>query len=201
MRSMPGFNTFTGKAAVLDRENVDTDQIIPKQFLKRVERSGFGQYLFFDWRFNRDGSPNSDFELNQEEASGAEILLAGANFGCGSSREHAPWALKDYGFKVIIAPDFADIFYNNSLKNGILVITLPRAELDLLKEKAAHGENALTVSLDDQEILLGSDVVAKFEFDSYWKEMLQNGWDEISLTLQYEDAISKYERGLGIAQV
>ncbi|SDM87853.1 3-isopropylmalate/(R)-2-methylmalate dehydratase small subunit [Fictibacillus solisalsi] len=191
---MPGFKTFTGTAAVLDRDNVDTDQIIPKQFLKRVERSGFGKFLFFDWRFNRDGSPNPDFELNRPEAEGAEILLAGDNFGCGSSREHAPWALKDYGFKVIIAPDYADIFYNNSLKNGILVIKLPAETIHSLKSRVAAGDQSLTVSLDKQEILSGEEVLASFSFDPYWKEMLQNGWDEISITLKYEDAISRYEK-------
>ncbi|MDN4072702.1 MULTISPECIES: 3-isopropylmalate dehydratase small subunit [Fictibacillus] len=195
---MPGFKTLTGIAAVLDRENVDTDQIIPKQFLKRVERSGFGQFLFFDWRFNSEGSPNPEFELNHEDAKGAEILITGANFGCGSSREHAPWALKDYGFKVIIAPDFADIFYNNSLKNGILVITLPKPVIEELKARVKNGNERITVSLDQQEISLGTDKVASFDFDPYWKEMLQNGWDEISLTLQYDEAISRYEKRIGV---
>ncbi len=195
---MPGFKTFTGTAAVLDRENVDTDQIIPKQFLKRVERSGFGQYLFFDWRFNRDGTPNAEFELNQEDAEGAEVLIAGANFGCGSSREHAPWALKDYGFKVIIAPDFADIFYNNSLKNGILVITLPKPVIDQLKTSLENGNKKLTVSLDRQEISAGTKVAASFDFDPYWKEMLQNGWDEISITMQYDEEISQFENKMGV---
>ncbi|WP_062234037.1 3-isopropylmalate dehydratase small subunit [Fictibacillus sp. FJAT-27399] len=195
---MPGFKTFTGTAAVLDRENVDTDQIIPKQFLKRVERSGFGQYLFFDWRFNRDGTPNTEFELNQEDAEGAEVLIAGANFGCGSSREHAPWALKDYGFKVIIAPDFADIFYNNSLKNGILVITLPKPVIDQLKTSLENGNKKLTVSLDRQEISAGTKVAASFDFDPYWKEMLQNGWDEISITMRYDEEISQFENKMGV---
>ncbi|MDN4527036.1 3-isopropylmalate dehydratase small subunit [Fictibacillus fluitans] len=190
---MPGFKTFTGTAAVLDRDNVDTDQIIPKQFLKRVERNGFGKYLFFDWRFNRDGSLNPEFELNRPEAAGAEILLAGDNFGCGSSREHAPWALKDYGFKVIVAPEYADIFYNNSLKNGILVIKLPAETINSMKDRVAAGDQKLTVSLDRQEILSGEEVLASFPFDPYWKEMIQNGWDEISITLKYEDAISRYE--------
>ncbi|MED2972964.1 3-isopropylmalate dehydratase small subunit [Fictibacillus sp. B-59209] len=195
---MPGFKTFTGTAAILDRENVDTDQIIPKQFLKRVERSGFGQYLFFDWRFNRDGTPNAEFELNKEDAEGAEVLIAGANFGCGSSREHAPWALKDYGFKVIIAPDFADIFYNNSLKNGILVITLPKPVIDQLKTSLENGNKKLTVSLDSQEISAGTKVAASFDFDPYWKEMLQNGWDEISITMQYDEEISQFENKMGV---
>ncbi|UZJ80386.1 3-isopropylmalate dehydratase small subunit [Fictibacillus sp. KU28468] len=195
---MPGFKTFTGTAAILDRENVDTDQIIPKQFLKRVERSGFGQYLFFDWRFNCDGTPNAEFELNQEDAEGAEVLIAGANFGCGSSREHAPWALKDYGFKVIIAPDFADIFYNNSLKNGILVITLPKPVIDQLKTSLENGNKKLTVSLDRQEISAGTKVAASFDFDPYWKEMLQNGWDEISITMQYDEEISQFENKMGV---
>ena len=141
-----------GKIATMNRVNVDTDQIIPKQFLKRVERSGFGQFLFYDWRFNKDGSPNPDFELNKPHAQGATILVAGANFGCGSSRGHAPWALLDYGFKIIISPSFADIFYNNCVKNGMLPIRLEQEKVDELMEKGANDAYELEVDLPEQTI-------------------------------------------------
>src|SRR5581483_3279985 len=145
---MKAFTTHTGRVAALDRPNVDTDQIIPKQFLKRIERTGFGQYLFFDWRFREDGTDNPDFELNRPEARGATILLARRNFGCGSSREHAPWALEDYGFRVLIAPSFADIFYNNCLGNGMLPIVLPEEDVDaLFKATEAQPGFRLHVSL------------------------------------------------------
>ncbi|WP_100399801.1 3-isopropylmalate dehydratase small subunit [Bacillus sp. FJAT-44742] len=183
----------TGKPAVLNRVNVDTDQIIPKQFLKRVERTGFGQYLFFDWRFNADGTDNEDFELNKPEAKGASILIADHNFGCGSSREHAPWALQDYGFKVIISPSFADIFYNNCFKNGILPIRLPEETVYTLMENSKAEQNEITVDLENQTVKDQSGYQTSFEVDSYWKEMLLKGWDEISLTLQYGDDISAYE--------
>ncbi|WP_088103738.1 3-isopropylmalate dehydratase small subunit [Halalkalibacter urbisdiaboli] len=180
-----------GKVAAMDRVNVDTDQIIPKQFLKRVERTGFGKFLFFDWRFLANGDPDPKFELNQEHTQGSSILVAGENFGCGSSREHAPWALHDYGFKVIIAPSFADIFYNNCVKNGMLPI---RLEEDKVNELLAKGAEAfeLTVDLKQQKIT-GPDFKATFEIDPYWKEMLLNGWDEIGLTLRYEDEIKAFE--------
>lgn len=181
-----------GKIAAMNRVNVDTDQIIPKQFLKRVERTGFGQFLFYDWRFLKDGSENPDFELNKPYAKGASILVAGANFGCGSSREHAPWALHDYGFKVIISSSFADIFYNNCVKNGMLPIRLSEEKLAALLAKGADQEFELNVDLKEQT-LTGKDFEAAFEIDPYWKEMLLNGWDEISLTLKYDDQIKKYE--------
>ncbi|MCM3313369.1 3-isopropylmalate dehydratase small subunit [Bacillus sp. FSL K6-6483] len=189
---MEPIQVHKGKAVVLDRVNIDTDQIIPKQFLKRVERTGFGQYLFYDWRFQADGADNPAFELNQPEAKGASILITGHNFGCGSSREHAPWALYDYGFRVIIAPSFADIFYNNCVKNGLLPIRLSPEETELWMERAKESQEEITVDLGEQ-LIKQNGLETKFEMDSYWKQMLYNGWDEISLTLQYEEAIVKYE--------
>lgn len=191
---MEPFVTVTGRTAVLDRMNVDTDQIIPKQFLKRVERTGFGKFLFYDWRFGKDGTENPDFELNQPENKDASLLLAGANFGCGSSREHAPWSLADYGFKVLIAPSFADIFYNNCLKNGILPITLDEDEVRGLMENAKQGHHVLTVDLQNQTITSESGSVIHFTVDPYWKEMLLQGKDEIDVTLDYEQAITAYEQ-------
>lgn len=190
---MSGINVHKGNVAALNRVNVDTDQIIPKQFLKRIERTGFGKYLFFDWRFNADGSDNESFELNQPHNKDATILVANENFGCGSSREHAPWALQDYGFQVIISPSFADIFYNNCVKNGILAIKLSSAEVDELLEKAEQDVYQLTVNLSEQLVCDEDGFKASFEIDPYWKEMLLNGWDEISVTLKYEDQIAKYE--------
>lgn len=191
---MEPFVSVTGKAAVLDRMNVDTDQIIPKQFLKRVERTGFGEFLFYDWRFDRDGAENPEFELNQPENKDASLLLAGANFGCGSSREHAPWSLADYGFKVLIAPSFADIFYNNCLKNGILPITLDEDEVRELMTDAGRGRREMTVDLQNQTITGESGSVIRFSVDPYWKEMLLQGKDEIDVTLDYEQAITAYEQ-------
>ncbi|KGA98101.1 isopropylmalate isomerase [Alkalihalobacillus alcalophilus ATCC 27647 = CGMCC 1.3604] len=182
-----------GKIATLNRVNVDTDQIIPKQFLKRVERTGFGQFLFYDWRFLKDGQANPHFELNKPHALGASILVAAHNFGCGSSREHAPWALHDYGFKVVIAPSFADIFYNNCVKNGMLPIRLNEEQTNELLERGAEHEFELKVDLKMQKIT-GADFDASFEIDPYWKEMLLNGWDEIGLTLRYETEIAKFEQ-------
>lgn len=191
---MEAIVVHTGKVAGLNRVNVDTDQIIPKQFLKRVERTGFGQFLFFDWRFNADGSDNENFELNQPQNAGASILVAGHNFGCGSSREHAPWALLDYGFKVIIAPSFADIFYNNCVKNGILAIRLDEEKVNELILKSDNAQYELTIDLKGQKVSDQDGFEATFSVDPYWKEMLLNGWDEISLTLKYEDAIAAYEQ-------
>lgn len=187
-----------GKVAAMNRVNVDTDQIIPKQFLKRVERTGFGQFLFFDWRYNADGSDNPNFELNQPHNEGVSILVAGHNFGCGSSREHAPWALDDYGFRVVIAPNFADIFYNNCFKNGILPIRLPEEKIYELFEKAGNQIYELTVDLKEQKVCDDAGFEASFAIDPYWKEMLLNGWDEIGLTLRYDDQISEYEKKVGI---
>lgn len=185
--------TFTGVAVPLNRVNVDTDQIIPKQFLKRIERQGFGQYLFYHWRFAEDGKVRSDFILNNEQYKDATILVTGQNFGCGSSREHAPWSLLDYGFRVIIAPSYADIFYNNCLKNGILPIKLQENEVAMLMENALKQNYQLSINLETQTITDNDSFQTIFAIDPYWKQMLMNGWDEISLTLKYEQQITKYE--------
>ncbi|WP_394218651.1 3-isopropylmalate dehydratase small subunit [Halobacillus trueperi] len=177
----------------LDRSNVDTDQIIPKQFLKRIERQGFGQFLFYNWRFNEDGTLREDFSLNDPKYDGASVLVGGENFGCGSSREHAPWAIQDYGFKVVIAPSFADIFYNNCFKNGILPIQLPKPVVDQLMEKAMNEKYEVKVDLEKQ-IIDDGDLEVSFDIQSYPKEMLLNGWDEIAVTLTYEDKIDQYEK-------
>lgn len=182
-----------GLVAVLDRVNVDTDQIIPKQFLKRVERSGFGQYLFFDWRYHTDGTVNPSFELNQPRFEGATVLLARDNFGCGSSREHAVWALSDYGFRVVLAPSFADIFFSNCQKNGVLPIPLAEAEIDSLFERAAQPGYTLTVNLEGLTIEDGNGLSIPFEMDSYRRRLMMEGLDDIGVTLTYAEAISEYE--------
>ena len=185
---------ITGVVAPLDRMNVDTDQIIPKQFLKRIERTGFGEFLFFDWRYREDGSLNPDFELNQPHLKGTNILLAGQNFGSGSSREHAPWALREFGFRVIIAPSFADIFYNNCFKNSILPIVLPEADVKKLFEKTAAKKGyTLTVDLPTQTISDDEGLSFSFDIDPFKKKTLLEGLDDISLTLRSEDSIEKYE--------
>ncbi|WP_080873146.1 3-isopropylmalate dehydratase small subunit [Oceanobacillus timonensis] len=189
---MEAFKEHKGIAAPLNRSNVDTDQIIPKQFLKRIERTGFGEFLFFHWRFDDDGNLRDDFVLNQPKYENATVLLAGDNFGCGSSREHAPWALEDYGFKVIIAPDFADIFYNNSLKNGILVIKMNEEQVQQWMKKAEQGLT-LDVNLEKQEITDADGAVVSFDIPAYHKEKLLNGWDDIALTLLEEDVIQAFE--------
>ncbi|AOC91953.1 3-isopropylmalate dehydratase small subunit [Bacillus sp. L381] len=190
---MEPLKTHTGKAAVLNRINVDTDQIIPKQFLKRIERTGYGRFAFFDWRYLENGEPDPEFELNRQVYEGASILIAGENFGCGSSREHAPWALDDYGFKIIIAPSFADIFHQNCFKNGMLPIRMP---YDQWKKLAGQYENQslnMTVDLENQLIHDSEGREISFEVDPHWKEMLINGYDEISLTLLLEDDIQQFE--------
>ncbi|WP_439024366.1 3-isopropylmalate dehydratase small subunit [Bacillus halotolerans] len=190
---MEPLKTHTGKAAVLNRINVDTDQIIPKQFLKRIERTGYGRFAFFDWRYDANGEPNPEFELNQSAYEGASILIAGENFGCGSSREHAPWALDDYGFKIIIAPSFADIFHQNCFKNGMLPIRMP---YDNWKKFVGQYENQslqMTIDLENQLIHDSEGNQISFEVDPHWKEMLINGYDEISLTLLLEDEIKQFE--------
>ena len=189
------FVRHTGKCAALARANVDTDQIIPKQFLKRVERTGFGPALFHDWRFRPDGSENPEFELNQPEAAGATILIAGANFGCGSSREHAPWALMDYGFRCLIAPSFADIFFNNCFKNGLLPVVLSEAEVDrLFYECASFPGFKLVVNLESQSVSTTHGVqTMRFEIDAFRKYSLLNGLDEIGLTLRHADKIRAFE--------
>ncbi|MBY6035289.1 3-isopropylmalate dehydratase small subunit [Fictibacillus nanhaiensis] len=191
---MPGFKSHSGSAAVLDRNHVDTDQIIPKQFLKKIDKAGYGEFLFYDWRYLPDGREDAAFELNQEETKGASILVTGKNFGCGSSREHAPWALKDYGFQVIIAESFADIFFNNCVKNGILPIRLSQNEIQQLgKDSSKQVIENLKVDLKEQFVAKADGEIFRFDFDPYWKKMLLNGWDEISVTLQQEANIKKYE--------
>jgi len=191
---MQPFTKVTGVVAAMDRANVDTDQIIPKQFLKRIERSGFGQYLFFDWRFNEDGTPNPSFELNLPKNAGAKILLARRNFGSGSSREHAVWAIADFGLRSIIAPSFADIFYNNCFKNGTLPIQLTEAQIeDLFQRHAAHSTFTLAVDLEQCTVTDNKGFVASFTVESFRRHCLLNGLDDISLTLENADKISEYE--------
>lgn len=191
---MHPFTTHTGLVATMDRANVDTDQIIPKQFLKRIERTGFGPFLFYDWRYLEDGSPDPAFELNQPDVLGASILVARRNFGSGSSREHAVWALENYGFRVVIAPSFADIFYNNCFKNGVLPICLAEGEVEeLFKRSAEKFRYALDVDLPQQTVSDGDGFKAKFEIDSFRKHCLLHGLDDIALTLQHADRISAYE--------
>ncbi|RMF89373.1 MAG: 3-isopropylmalate dehydratase small subunit [Planctomycetota bacterium] len=197
---MQPFTKHTGLVLPMDRSDVDTDQIIPKQFLKRIERTGFGQFLFYDWRYLDDGSPNPEFELNKPEYQGASILLARRNFGCGSSREHAPWALADYGFRVLIAPSFADIFFNNSFKNGLLPIKLDEAVVDDLFQRAAeHAGYELTVDLENCTITDAYGLTLSFEVDEFRRHCLLNGLDDIALTLQHEDKILQYEQQRGLA--
>ncbi|WP_087972469.1 3-isopropylmalate dehydratase small subunit [Oceanobacillus rekensis] len=190
---MEAIKEHKGLVLPLDRSNIDTDQIIPKQFLKRIERTGFGQYLFYNWRFDDDGNPQEDFALNQPQYQKSSILIAGENFGCGSSREHAPWALDDYGFKVIIAPSFADIFYNNALKNGIILIKMEEEQLNKWMLKAEESSFVLSVDLKNQQITDDTGNVIDFEIPEYHKEKLMNGWDDIALTLLQEDKITAYE--------
>jgi len=191
---MQPFRVHTGLVVPLDRPNVDTDQIIPKQFLKRVERTGFGAFLFNDWRFASDGQPDPEFPLNEPRYAGAAILIAGKNFGCGSSREHAPWALADYGFRAIIAPSFADIFSNNSLKNGLLAVTLSDEEVEELMRRARDIElYQLTVNLEDQTVSDGQGFSARFKIDDFQRSCLLQGLDDIGLTLQHQSEITTYE--------
>jgi 3-isopropylmalate/(R)-2-methylmalate dehydratase small subunit len=192
---MQPFRTHTGLVAPLDRANVDTDQIIPKQFLKRIERTGFGQFAFYDWRFAADGTPNTEFTLNHPRYKGASVLVAGKNFGCGSSREHAPWALADYGFKAIIAPTFADIFYNNSLKNGLSLVKLSETEVgELLKRASGHEGYQLTVDLEQCRVSDSIGFVARFEMDPFRRRCLLEGLDDIGLTLRFAQQITDYEQ-------
>ncbi|MEW5963202.1 MAG: 3-isopropylmalate dehydratase small subunit [Pseudomonadota bacterium] len=191
---MDKFTTLTGVAAPLPMRNVDTDMIIPKQFLKTILRTGLGKSLFFEMRYDQAGKENPDFVLNKPAYRKATILVTGENFGCGSSREHAPWALLDFGFRCIVAPDFADIFYNNCFQNGILPIKLPQAEVDKLMDDANRGENAtVTVDLEKQEIRGPDGGVIRFEIDPFRKHCLLNGLDAIGLTLEKEKAIGAYE--------
>jgi 3-isopropylmalate/(R)-2-methylmalate dehydratase small subunit len=191
---MQPFRKHTGVVAPLDRVNIDTDQIIPKQFLKRIERSGFGQFLFYDWRFSPDGQQIPDFVLHHRRYKDATVLVAGKNFGCGSSREHAVWALADYGFRVIIASSFADIFHNNSLKNGLLIVRLTDADVAGIMQKAQEIEGyRLTVDLETRTIADGHGFSAQFPIDDFAHHCLLNGLDDIGLTLQHESAIAAYE--------
>lgn len=200
---MQAFTTLNGLAIPLDRANVDTDAIIPKQFLKSIKRTGYGPFLFDEWRYEDVGQPEMDcshrpvrknFILNQPRYQGAEILLARENFGCGSSREHAPWAILDYGISCVIAPSFADIFYNNCFKNGILPIVLSDADMDVLFEEVEAQEGAtIAIDLSTQTVTSPSKQVFHFEVDDFRKHCLLNGLDDISLTLQQADAIQAYE--------
>ncbi|KNX78901.1 3-isopropylmalate dehydratase [Pseudomonas sp. 250J] len=200
---MKAFTQHTGLVAPLDRANVDTDQIIPKQFLKSIKRTGFGPNLFDEWRYLDVGQPyqdnskrplNQDFVLNHARYQGASVLLARENFGCGSSREHAPWALDEYGFRSVIAPSFADIFFNNSFKNGLLPIILDAAEVDeLFKQVEATPGYQLTIDLEAQAVTRPDGKVLKFEIDAFRKHCLLNGLDDIGLTLQDSDAIKAFE--------
>jgi 3-isopropylmalate/(R)-2-methylmalate dehydratase small subunit len=196
---MQPITKHTGLVVPMDRSDVDTDQIIPKQFLKRIERTGFGQFAFYDWRYDATGKvPNPEFELNKPEYQGASILLTRKNFGCGSSREHAPWALTDYGFQVIIAPSFADIFYNNSFKNGLLPVRISDEQIDeLFAMEEANRPLSLTVNLDTDETTDGKGWTIQFEIDFFHKHCLIHGLDDIDLTLQAEDKITEYERKQG----
>jgi 3-isopropylmalate/(R)-2-methylmalate dehydratase small subunit len=181
-------------AALMNRSNVDTDQIIPKQFLKKVGRTGFGVHLFHDWRYKPDGSDNPDFELNKPAFRGAGILVTGDNFGCGSSREHAQWAFADYGINTIISTSFADIFYNNCFKNGILPICVTEQELRVLMEEISNNEGVkFTIDLENQQVTTAAGKTVNFEIDDFRKENLLKGLDEVGLTLQHEDKIDNFE--------
>jgi 3-isopropylmalate/(R)-2-methylmalate dehydratase small subunit len=188
---MKAFRKHTGLVAPLDRANVDTDQINPKQFLKRIERTGFGEFLFYDWRYLPDGHPDPSFVLNHPRYKGASILVTGKNFGCGSSREHAPWALGEFGFRVIIAPSFADIFANNCFKNGMLPVALPAEQVAEIMKR-----HAVTVDLERQTIEDGEGFSVEFVVGEFQRYCLLEGLDDIGLTLRYEDAIRAYEQDL-----
>ncbi|TQR17629.1 3-isopropylmalate dehydratase small subunit [Psychrobacillus soli] len=187
---MEPINEIKSVITPLNQKNVDTDQIISKEFLKRIERTGFGKYLFYHWRFDAEDNPIQDFVLNDERYKDSTVLVAHDNFGCGSSREHAPWAILDYGFRVVIAPSFADIFYNNCMKNGILPIKLSVDEVEAILSKEEYN---VEVNLETQTVTGADGSVYLFDIDPYQKKMLLNGWDEISLTFQYEDHIKAFE--------
>jgi 3-isopropylmalate/(R)-2-methylmalate dehydratase small subunit len=191
---MKPFTIHRGRVAPLDRVNVDTDQIIPKQFLKRIERTGFGQFLFYDWRFGADGKKNADFVLDEPRYAGASILVAGKNFGCGSSREHAVWALADFGFRAVIASSFADIFANNSTKNGFLAVCLSEDEAaDLMQNAQEIDDYQVSIDLEKCEVRDEQGFRAKFSMDEFVRHCLLNGLDDIGLTLQHEREIAAYE--------
>ena len=191
---MKAFRRETGRVAVLDRVDVDTDQIIPKQFLKRIERTGYGDFLFFDWRYDDEGNDRPGFELNRPEFANARVLLAGRNFGCGSSREHAAWALQDYGIDVVIAPSFGDIFRTNAGKIGLVAIALPDAEVKRLMESVDLDRGSdVTVDLERRVVIAPDGREIPFEIDESTRHRLLNGLDDIGLTLRHEDAIAAYE--------
>jgi 3-isopropylmalate/(R)-2-methylmalate dehydratase small subunit len=191
---MDKFTKLTGVAAPLPRVNVDTDAIIPKNYLKTIKRTGLKAGLFYEWRTNQDGTEKPDFVLNKPAYKSAKILVAGANFGCGSSREHAPWALLDFGIRCVIAPSFGDIFFNNCFKNGMLPIALPQAEVDKLMQDAEKGANAtVSIDLEKQEITRPDGEAIKFDIDPFRKYCLLNGFDDIGLTLRQKDKIDTYE--------
>ena len=191
---MEAIRKHTGQVVPLNMSNIDTDQIIPKQFLTRIERTGFGQFLFFNWRLDEEGNKRPEFNLNKPKYKDATILITGENFGCGSSREHAPWSLLDYGFKIIIAPNFADIFYNNSFKNGLVPIEVEKNQVNDWLKEAEEGILTLTVDLEKKTIRdEEKDLEINFEMPEYRRQNIINGWDEIALTLKNEDKISKYE--------
>ena len=191
---MEKFTKLQGIVAPLDRANVDTDQIIPKQFLKRIERTGFGEFAFFDWRYLEDGVPNPDFILNQDKYRDASILVGGGNFGSGSSREHAPWALMEMGFRAIIAPSFADIFRNNCMQNGLLPVILDSSEVDTVMARALRGSGySVTVDLESQTVTDDQGLDAIFEVDPFRKNSLLKGLDDVGITLNYEDSIESFE--------
>lgn len=191
---MQAFTKHEGVVVAMDRADVDTDQIIPKQFLKRIERDGFEDFLFYDWRYDNQGNDNPDFELNQPNAAGASVLVARRNFGCGSSREHAVWSLENYGFRVVIAESFADIFFNNCFKNGVLPIVLSPAQVDELFEKANRGVYRLSVDLEAKTIHDEEGLEFHFDVEEFRRQCLLNGLDDIALTLQQDAAISQYEQ-------
>lgn len=194
-QSVEPFRKHNGLVTLLDMPNVDTDQIIPKQFLKRIERTGFGQFLFFDWRFLDNGKPNPEFEMNASRYQGATILVTRANFGSGSSREHAPWALLDYGFRCIIAPSFADIFYNNCLKNGILPVRLSESQVEGIFHKVRENSDyRLEVDLEKNRISSDDGLAFTFELDGFRRNCLLSGLDDIGLTLKYEESIRAFEK-------
>jgi 3-isopropylmalate/(R)-2-methylmalate dehydratase small subunit len=199
---MRAFTQHTGIVATMDRSNVDTDQIIPKQFLKRIERTGFGKFLFYDWRFDEQENLKPEFELNQPRFSGASVLVARKNFGTGSSREHAVWALDDFGFRCVIAESFADIFYNNCSKNGVLPVRLSESEVDQIHAKVAETEGyQLSIDLEKGVVTDGADFVVSFEIDDYRRQCFLEGLDHIALTLQHVEKITEFENARGLKPV
>lgn len=199
---MRAFTTHTGQVAAMDRSNVDTDQIIPKQFLKRIERTGFGQFLFYDWRFDRNGEENPEFELNQPKFADASILVARQNFGNGSSREHAVWALDDYGFRCVIAESFADIFYNNCSKNGVLPVRLSTEQVEQIHDNVSKSDRyELTIDLQRNTVSDNAGFEASFEIDEFRRQCFLEGLDHIALTLKHADKITAFEQERGMSQV